>query len=274
MQISVIMTTYNRPHALSRVLAGLAGQTQLPDEVIIADDGSGPDTAEVIATFQKTSPFLLKHVWHRDRGFRAAAIRNKAIRESKGAYLVSLDGDCIPDKYFIADHRRLARRGTFFQGKRILVGKDLSKTLSFQDFDTNLKRFKLFFSPAIGNRHHLVRAPFLPPILSTRLSGIRSCNMGFYRDDIYAVNGFNEDFSGWGREDSELAVRFFNYGLKRTTHAFLAVCYHLWHKENDRSGLARNDALLQRIVDQGIVFCANGLEKNGSAAILSDKQIY
>jgi glycosyltransferase involved in cell wall biosynthesis len=264
MQLSVIMTTYNRPGVLQRVLEGLAQQTRLPDEVIIADDGSGTETADVIECFKKTSPFILEHVWHADQGFRAATIRNKAIRKSTGAYLVSLDGDCIPDRWFIADHLKLARQGAFFQGKRILVGKALSQTFTFRDIDTFYKKMKLLFAPGIGNRHHLARIPFFPVATSKNLSGIRSCNMGFHRDDIFAVNGFNEDFNGWGREDSELAVRLYNYGLKRVTHAFAAVCYHLWHAENDRSGLARNDALLKWGIEKGATVCANGLEKRTS----------
>ncbi len=261
MQLSVIMTTYNRPTALKRVLEGLGCQTRLPDEVIVADDGSGSDTAAVIERFQKTSPFLLEHVWHSDRGFRAAAIRNKAIRKSTGKYLVSLDGDCIPEKHFVEDHLKLARRGSFFQGKRILIGRELSGLFTCRDVDTFYKKMKFLFKTGIGNRHHLVRIPFLPAMLSSNLGGVRSCNMGFFRDDIYAVNGFNEDFSGWGREDSELVVRLYNYGLKRANHPFKAVCCHLWHTENDRSRLGFNDTLLKRGIETGIIACTNGLEK-------------
>ncbi len=261
MRISVIMTTYNRPDALARVVDGLGQQTEFPYEVIIADDGSGPETGTLVKKFADTAPFAVGHVWHADKGFRAAAIRNKAIRRSTGDYLILLDGDCIPDRYFIADHHKLARPGFFFQGKRILVSKDFSNAFTFRKIDTIFNRIKLLFSSGIGNRHHLARVPFLPALSSSSLSGIRSCNMGFFRDDIYTVNGFNEDFSGWGREDSELAVRFFNYGLKRTTHSFLAICYHLGHIENDRSGLESNDALLKRGIERGTVVCQNGLKR-------------
>ena len=136
MKISVIMTTYNRSEALERVLDGLRHQTHLPTELIVADDGSGSDTADSIGRFLKVSPFPLHHVWHADRGFRAAAIRNKAIRQSTGEYLVSLDGDCIPEKHFIEDHLKLARRGSFFQGKRILIDRALSKSFTSGHIDT------------------------------------------------------------------------------------------------------------------------------------------
>jgi len=260
MQLSVIMTTYNRPGALSRVLDGLAGQSRLPDEVIIADDGSGTDTLAVIRSFQESSPFPLIHVRHADRGFRAAAIRNKAINASQGEYLVSLDGDCIPDRHFIEDHLSLAQPGCFFQGKRVLIEKQRAETFSFEEVLTPWRKLKCLLQPGLGNRHHLFRLLIVPAITSRRLSGIRSCNMGFFRDDIFAVNGFNEEFEGWGREDSELAVRFFNYGLKRRSHAFAAICFHLWHAENNRDRLALNDALLAEIRAAETYYCARGLK--------------
>ncbi|MCP3950848.1 MAG: glycosyltransferase [Desulfobacterales bacterium] len=261
MQISVIMTTYNRPEALERVIDGLQVQTRLPGEVIVADDGSGSETAALIERFSGTSPFPLHHVWHADKGFRAASIRNKAIQKSIGNYILSLDGDCVPERHFIEDHARLAEQGFFYQGRRMLVSRALSSRFTFNRSDTVWKKMKLLVSGQIGNGHHLLRVPWLPPCVSTSLGGVMSCNMGFYRDDLLAVNGFNEDFTGWGREDSELAVRLFNYGIKRKSHPFMAICFHLWHPENDRSHLLDNDDLLATAQDSGDYFCKNGIVK-------------
>lgn len=261
MRISVIITTYNRPDALVKVLEGLQCQTIPADEVIVADDGSGPETAEMIRGFMTDFLCPLYHVWQEDCGFRAARIRNKAINRSSGEYIVLLDGDCIPEKHFIEDHLVLAKKGFFFQGKRVLVGKILSSNFTQKHVNTAGKMLKLAFSRDISNRHHLIRLPFFPAISSIGLSGIRSCNMGFFREDIFAVNGFNEDFIGWGREDSELAVRFFSYGLKKRGHTFMAICYHLWHEENDRTLLKVNDKLLQRWIASNSYVCPNGLTR-------------
>jgi len=244
---------------LAKVLEGLRCQTRPADEVIVADDGSGPETAEMIHGFMTDFLCPLYHVWQEDCGFRAARNRNKAINKSNGEYIILLDGDCIPEKHFIEDHLVLAKKGFFFQGKRVLVGKMLSSTFTQKHINTVGRRLKFAFTREISNRHHLIRLLLFPAIPSTSLSGIRSCNMGFFREDIFAVNGFNEDFVGWGREDSELAVRFFNYGLKKREHPFMAICYHLWHDENDRTLLKVNDELLQKRIEYGEFSCSNGL---------------
>jgi len=255
----VIVTTYNRPRALARVLAGLAVQTVRPAQVIVADDGSGPQTAAVVRDFSRVLPGMLQHVWQADRGFRAAYIRNRAVQRAAGAYLIFLDGDCIPDRRFVADHLRLAQSGTFFQGKRVLVEKDYSENFSIRDTTAPLKLAGRVMRGDLKNSHHLLRLPFWPPRYCRRLGGVRSCNMGIFRRDLYAVNGFNRDFTGWGREDSELVVRLYRLGLRRKEHPFMAICYHLWHGDHDRSRLAANDRLLQATLQSGSCRCANGL---------------
>jgi glycosyltransferase involved in cell wall biosynthesis len=253
------VTTYNRPDALERTLEGLGMQDRVPGQVLVADDGSTTDTADLVRRWSAEAPFPLHHVWHEDRGFRAAAIRNKAIRESSGAYIVFLDGDCVPDRYFIGDHLDLALPGRFFQGKRVILGPRWAGTFRAGNIRTGAGRLRMALSSQVGNRHHLVRLPLVPAVTSTSMSGIRSCNMGIFRTDLEAVNGFNEDFVGWGREDSELAVRLYRYGLKRLGHPFRAICYHLWHPEQERSRLLNNDELLSRQTVSTEVSCEHGL---------------
>ena len=261
MRISVIVTTYNRPDALKRVLEGLAHQSVAPDEVIVGDDGSGPETRRLVESLIPSASWRLDHVWQPDEGFRASAIRNAAVRRSQGDYIVCLDGDCLPSRYFIADHRRLAEPGCFFQGGRVLVSKKRSPDFSYRSFQSFPGLMKNLIGGDLGNAHHLLRLSAWPARYSRRLSGIRSCNMGFWRSDLYAVNGFNEDFVGWGREDSELAVRLFRYGLSCKRHPFMAVCFHLWHAENVRDRLAVNDVLLEDALENPGHICANGIEK-------------
>lgn len=102
MKAGIIITTYNNPSALGRVLEGLNFQTKLPDEVIIADDDSGKETVALVNAFKEKAPFPVIHIWQENEGFQAAKIRNKAINCSNSDYLIILDGDCLPSRHFVA----------------------------------------------------------------------------------------------------------------------------------------------------------------------------
>lgn len=261
MNVSVIVTTYNRPDALLKVLDGLARQTLAADEVIVADDGSTEETRSAIARVKPKVPYPLIHIWHEDKGFQAAKIRNDAIRRSRGAIVVLLDGDCIPNRYFVQDHFQLAKRGFFFQGKRVLVQENMVGGFDCRHANSSQALLKILLSRGLGNAHHLIRCSWFPVKTSQGISGTRSCNMGIYRSDLFAVNGFNEAFVGWGREDSELAARLVRYGLKRRVHPFMAICFHLWHVENSRDRLAQNDEILRKALNADEYFVPKGLVK-------------
>lgn len=259
MKTSVLITTYNNPDYLRRVLVGFLNQTRAPDEILIADDGSTKDTARAIKDIEKGSPIKLVHIWHEDKGFRAAGIRNRAIASSIGEYIILSDGDTVPSRQLVEDHLKYSEQGHFIQGHRVLVGPDASKSFKFSDINlTNL--FRLLLTRGGGNLANGLR---LPPVVrvSMKRSGIRSCNMSFFKKDVIAVNGFNEDFEGWGREDSELVERFYKYGLKRKDLKFRGCCYHLYHREFDRSAVDKNTRLLEKTASEGAHYCRNGLDK-------------
>ena len=264
MRISVIVTTYNNPGYLKRVLDCFPAQRRIPDELIVADDGSGPETGECVSAFARKSAFPVRHVWHEDKGFRLAGIRNEAIKAAGGDYIVIMDGDCLPGRHFVSDHTRLAMRGFFVQGKRIMVGQKASQNISHEKINSILPTASMLFSGEISNSHHLFRLPWLPPLTKTALRGIKGCNMAFWRDDLLAVNGYNEAFSGWGREDSEIAVRLYRYGLKRREHPFMACCYHLWHPDNSRDTLTYNDRILEDTMKSHSFRCSLGIDKDSS----------
>ena len=254
---AVIVTTYNAPDYLARVLAGYLHQEQFPDELIVADDGSGPETAAVVEGFAQRAPFPVRHVWHEDRGFRAAAIRNEAVKASTADYLIFTDGDCIPHPRFVADHLRLAAPGWFVQGKRMLVGRGASPRFAVTGF---AGLAALCLRGELGGCHHLLRIPGIARE-QKGLRGIKTCNFALSRADILAVNGFNEEFVGWGREDAELAARLFAYGLRRKDPPFSALVFHLWHEENSRGSLAENDRMLAEAVRSAAWYCPNGIVK-------------
>lgn len=255
---------------LARVLTGVVSQYHLPDEVIVADDGSGEETFRVINRLKESFPCPLHHVWQEDCGFRVAEIRNKAIKKACSNYLVFLDGDCIPGPDFIADHLRLAEAGCFLQGKRILVNEKLSETFTFQNTTILQNLIFSWLKGKLGNGHHLLRIPFFPPLYSKHIKGIRSCNAGLFKKDIESVNGYNQDFTGWGREDSELAVRLYKYGIKKKEHPFMAICFHLWHTQSDRNNLERNDELLNKSIESDKYVCTNGLMQISQNSLKED----
>lgn len=258
LRLGIIISTYNAPEYLRRVLQGYADQRSLPDELLVADDGSTSATADVVRSFAEKVTFPVRHIWHEDDGFRLAKIRNEAIKGASADYLVFSDGDCLPHCDFVADHRLAAEQGCFVTGKRMLLSKQQST--DFTRCNSLLEGISFWRSGGLSGIHHLLHLPGLT-FRNQRLKGLKGCNMGFFRQDLLAVNGFNQEFTGWGREDSEIAVRLFRYGLKRKDIPFGAALFHLWHPENSRQSLTDNDCLLEKALDAESFRCSNGIIK-------------
>jgi glycosyltransferase involved in cell wall biosynthesis len=266
-QISVIVTTYNRVDALGAVLRGLDHQTDRDFEVIIADDGSGAATREFLARRAARLDRPLKHVWHEDRGFRAAEIRNRGILASSGDYCVFLDGDCIPRPNFIAVHRRLAEPGWFVTGNRVLLGRDLTERVLAQSLEP--ERWNLATWLVLRARRQINRlAPLVPmaagPLRKLRAGawpGARSCNLAIWRSDLDLLDGFDAAFSGWGLEDSDLLIRLLHAGVRRKDGNFATGVLHLWHPESDRSYLPDNQRRLDEVTASDRVRALEGLSR-------------
>lgn len=257
---SLVVTTYDRPSALALVLESVLRQTVLPSETLVADDGSGEATAEVVractARFAERGT-ALSHVWHDDRGFRAGAIRNRAIAAATQPYILLADGDCVLHREFVRSHLAFARTGTFVQGTRVLLDEAATQRA--------LQKQRTQFGPfdgGVGNRLNALFLPWLAPLVpssSDPLRGVRSANMAFWRADAIAVNGFDERFVGWGREDSDFVVRLTNAGVRRRKLKFGGIVYHLWHEEQPRDALRENDRRLAEIRASGARWCADGI---------------
>jgi glycosyltransferase involved in cell wall biosynthesis len=263
--VSVIVATYNRPDALAVVLRSLSRQSDRDFEVIVADDGSGPATARVITEWASRLSVPLKHVWHDDRGFRLAEIRNRAIRAAAGGYCVFLDGDCLARPDFVAMHRRLAEPGWFVTGNRILLSRELTERILKNGLEPEQWGFASFvsahsrrginrFAPLLALRLGLFRK--LHP---RRWQGARGSNMAFWRADLEAVDGFDSAFTGWGREDSDIFVRMIRAGIRRKDGRFGPGVLHLWHPEADRTRLADNDRQLESLLASERVRAQRGL---------------
>ena len=256
---SLIISTYNREDALELTLMGVLNQSELPDEIIIADDGSGQATKDLIARYSTKSPVPIIHCWHEDLGFRLSAIRNKAIAVAGGDYIIMIDGDIITHPHFIKSHKRNARKGQFIQGSRVLLQEEFTSRVLAE------KRIRFnFFNWGIKNRLNTIYSPILSKLISfysNKPNRIRGANLSFWKEDVIRINGFNEDFVGWGREDSEFAVRMKNLGIVRKHLKFAGFGYHLYHKESSRASLVKHDYILEQAILQQLTACDNGIGK-------------
>lgn len=239
-KISFIILTYNRADALLAVLRSLADQCGAEHEVVIADDGSQAD--QVAMVLQQCPDFRcgVRHIWHPDVGFTAAEARNLGAYFSRGDYLVFLDGDCIPNRSFVARHTRLAESGFFVNGSRVLLSESLTRQVLTQKL--NLPQSTQIFwllARVKGDCNKLLHLVFWPLSLfrvrqKFSWRGIRSCNFGVWRHDFFAVNGFDETFIGWGHEDADLVLRLSHLGVRRKNGFMSTEVFHLWHRESER----------------------------------------
>lgn len=269
--ISLIISTYNNPTYLIYSLESAARQSVLPDEVIIADDGSTDSTRIVIQEFSSRAPFPVIHIWHPDQGFRLAKIRNEAAVESRGGYIIQIDGDIIMGRHFIEDHITMSRPNTILYGSRTILSEQFS-------LNNDLTNLNFLTVNRLGNRNIMnsLRCITVAKLMADTYKNNysiydgRGCNMSFYKEDFFAVGGYDENFEGWGLEDTDLNLRFYNYGCKKRMLKFAAVAFHLYHKEVERASNADSPNL--RILNQHITGHTTFI-KNGTAKYLSKRTV-
>lgn len=279
--ISVVVTTYNWPFALRAVLKGLLSQTDQDFEIIIADDGSKQETKFLIESMQKKTNIPIQHIWQKDQGFRAARIRNKAIIASASDYIIFLDGDCIPRPNFIAAHRNLAEPSFFVSGNRILLTRDFTVDILSSDEPIQCWSFfkwvQTWLKGQCNQAISLISFPlgFIRKLKPSRWKSVKGCNLGVWKSDLYRINGWDENFIGWGYEDSELAIRLISSGVKRKEGRFCVPVFHLWHPQTERKHESENWALLMTRIENKVLFSEKGLNQHFSINIKhhSDEQL-
>ena len=274
MKISVLTTIYNRPEHLRLLVAALQAQTRRPDEIIVADDGSNEETTAAMARLLPAGGIPAQVVRQEKDGYRLAAARNMAIRAATGDYLLFLDCDMVPLPDMLATHERWAEPRRLLCGHRALLDEvatgalfaampapaeaDWELAWAVADKTEQQEAARLFARYAALRRWHLARAH------KPKLIG---CHFSLFRDDALRVNGFDENFVGWGYEDDDFARRLYKSGVAPWSVIAAARAMHLWHPTWAPTALARqrdrpNRAYFRRW--RVPAYCANGLRKAGA----------
>jgi glycosyltransferase involved in cell wall biosynthesis len=253
------------PRHLSLVFAGLERQSCLEFELIVCDDGSGEETTTSIQAFQKVAPFPVIHVRQDHQGFRKCRILNEGLRQSSGETFIFLDGDCVPHRDFIRDHLDEQQAGFYLAGRRVELGPKISETLTphqvrsgFFDYPrlgliwSSLTKDSEFVERGFRVRNHKLRKR----LGMLRVADLKGCNYSVSRKDLEAINGFDEAYEGYGREDTDVEIRLQHLGLKIKSLKGLALQFHVWHPR--RAFTPSNDTRLEDLRKSGKSICEHG----------------
>jgi glycosyltransferase involved in cell wall biosynthesis len=259
MKTALLISTYNWPEALELIFLSIKKQSILPYEILIADDGSNEKTKNVIDHFIKETNLNIIHVWQEDKGFRKSMILNKTIAVSKADYIIQIDGDCIIHKHFVEDHIKNCKINHFLFGSRVNILAPFVNEI----FNKKITSFS-FFSNEIRNKTRTIYLPFLANFFKPQdkiSKKFRGCNVSYWRNDIISINGYNEDFEGWGREDSDLAIRMLNNGISGKRLKFCAILFHIYHKENSKNSVEINNNIEQNTIKNKITKIEKGIDQ-------------
>ena len=264
---SLLVATYEMPKHLALVCAALERQTSQDFEILFCDDGSGPETAKVIEEFKSRVDIPVRHLRQEHQGFRKCRILNLAVREARGDVFIFLDGDCVPHKDYVRDHLSMQQKGTYLAGRRVELGPDLSEWLTPEHIRKGFfdrPRLQLLQSCLRGDTQHFQRSIRVPSSLlrgwlgMNRVDDMKGCNYSVARGHLEAINGFDEEYEGYGREDTDVELRLQNLGLKIKSLKGMALQYHVWHPR--REFTPRNDQRLDELKNSGRFECRQGLK--------------
>lgn len=259
MKTALLLSTYNWPAALNLVLKSIIRQSVLPDEILIADDGSKEETKLLIESFQKISAVPIKHFWQEDLGFRKSRILNQAVAGTDAEYIIQVDGDCILHSKFVEDHINARATNTYLYGARVNILPEYVDSV----FEKQIIDFG-YFSKEIKNKSRSLHVPFLASFYKVHKAysdKFRGCNVSFWRKDFIEINGYNEDYEGWGREDSDLVIRMGNKGVLAKRLRYAGIVFHIHHKINSRDNFDKNDEMQNQTIAKKVVWIENGISK-------------
>ena len=259
LRTTLIVSTYNWPEALALCLESVRRQRRLPDEVIVGDDGSGEETRRLIERLQRDFPVPLRHVWQEDEGFRKAKVINKCFAIAQYEYVIEVDGDMVLHPGFVQDHLAFARRGCYIKGGRV----NITRKETMRRCRRGKYKALSFFTWGLTRRENAIRclplARYLAPRRKTQ-PGL-GCNTSFWREDLVAVNGYDEFYEGWGGEDYDLAVRLQHLGRRKLSLKFAAIGFHLWHEDKHMYNREKNFEYYYKKATGRETWCERGMDQ-------------
>ncbi|BDW93181.1 hypothetical protein MACH07_20130 [Flagellimonas marinaquae] len=268
-KISVIISTYNAEEWLKKVLWGFNCQIFKDFEVVIADDGSGPKTKELLDEMSENVFYNIIHVWQEDDGFQKSRILNKAVEACNAEYIIMTDGDCIPREDFVEVHYINKEPGYFISGGYYMLPMNISKLITLEDIEKqncfNIHWLKEKGIPKTFKNNKLTASGLVSKLLNTITPTNASWNghnSSGWKKDILNVNGFDERMQ-YGGQDRELGERLFNFGIKSKQLRYSAVCVHLDHKRGYKTpeSIAKNQAIRKETRSNKLVWTHYGITK-------------
>jgi len=266
--LSLVVAVYNAVQYLEFILEALKRQSFDDFEIIIADDGSGPEIRRLVDRMRNDFRFPMQHLWHDDAGFRKNAMLNKSIGAASSDYLVFIDGDCVPHRKFLNDHRMHRQANVVLCGRRMNLSSQLTDRLTVEGIRSGeYERL----SPAVwldglmarsSNLEDAVRIenPFIRKMLHRNRARILGCNFSVEKSLLESINGFNEEYRGPGiGEDTDIAYRLELAGANFITLRYLAILYHLFHPPTKVG--EENRRIFENVVRLREPLCRNGLRK-------------
>ncbi|MDX4060528.1 glycosyltransferase [Aliarcobacter skirrowii] len=276
MNCSIIISVYKDTDSLDLILESLSKQTVVPDEVIISEDGNSVEMSEYVSIAKNRYNKLdITHLFQEDIGWRKNMALNRAIVASKYEYLIFIDGDCVPFDDFIENHVKQASKKIVLAGKRVELGEQITKEIRSKKLTVSklTNNYWLYLIKLIKDktRHledilHISYKSFLSPFLKKEVNYIIGCNWSAFKEDILAINGFDETYKlpSVG-EDIDLGWRFRGLGIELKSCRFNANMVHLYHKKRFAGTEGEiNNKILWKNHAQNKFFCDNGIEKKES----------
>jgi len=257
---------------------GFRHQTVRDFEILVADDGSGPETRALVRDLSSELPIPLRHIWQEDRGFRKSAVLNAASREAHADYLIYTDGDCVPHRRFVENHLRHRAPGRMLVGRATKLSEARSRRIDARQIARGAHARtgpRDWWDERRGRARNMSYSFYLPGELGFRLvqrlksnRNLRGGNCSLWKSDLEQVNGWNQDFESWGLEDVELGWRLRRAGVEARLVVNRAICMHLWHPADRRESEAARAAYLATKA-RGLAWCPNGLEKREKPPIVA-----